>query len=70
LGIDEFDVVYLGLNSSGKRQLSRKAALEGGGLPKETKTVNPSAKAPPKEPSMSEEELDVIAKAIEGVSDL
>ena len=71
MGTDEFDVVYLGLNSSGKRQLSRKKALEGGGgPPKDRKTFKPSAKAPPKEPSMTEQELDVIAKAIEGVSDL
>jgi polyribonucleotide nucleotidyltransferase len=69
MNTEEFEVVYLGLNASGKRQLSRKAALEGGLLPNK-KATKPPAKASPEEPSMSEEELEIIAKAIEGVSEL
>jgi len=59
--VDELDVVYQGLNNKGKHSLSRKAALEakhGGG-----KKPDPPAAA------MPEEEIDVIAKAIEGLSE-
>jgi len=63
---EEFDVVYLGLNKGGKRSLSRKATLGNRG--------NNGGEQASKEKSepisvMSEQELDVIAKAIEGVSD-
>jgi len=73
MNVEEFDVVYLGVNKAGKRQLSRKAVLDGtGGKSGNTNRPNRNASssnpAPPS-PSMSEEELDVIAKAIEGVQD-
>jgi polyribonucleotide nucleotidyltransferase len=57
MNVEELEVVYLGMNDAGKRQLSRKQVHTG------------KAKSEPKqEPSqMSVEELDVIAKAIEGV---
>lgn len=61
---EEFDVVYLGLNKGGKRSLSRKATLKKRGPPNGEQSKNE-----PTEPVsvMSEQELDVIAKAIEGV---
>ena len=55
---EELKVMYLGFNDRGKRQLSRKAVLEG-------RVLTPKTEEPPA-PEMSEEELDVIAKAIEG----
>ena len=60
------DVVYLGINDKGKRQLSRKQALEGGGKPNGSSNTKESSPAPTSE--MSEDELDVIAKAIEGIT--
>lgn len=64
---EEFDVVYLGLNKGGKRSLSRKATLGNRG----NNGGEQSASKEKSEPVsvMSEQELDVIAKAIEGVSD-
>lgn len=58
---EEFNVVYLGINQAGKRQLSRKAALgkKVGGRQEPKKNDMHSV--------MSEEEEDVIAKAIEGL---
>lgn len=66
LNIEEMDVVYLGINDKGKRQLSRKQALEGGGKPNGSSSTNESSSEPTSE--MSENELDVIAKAIEGIT--
>jgi len=62
---EEFDVVYLGLNKGGKRSLSRKATL---GRKPGTNGESKQAQAEPVS-VMSEQELDVIAKAIEGVQD-
>jgi polyribonucleotide nucleotidyltransferase len=63
MNVEEFDVVYLGINAEGKRQLSRKAVLE----KKNGKSSKPiQSSPPPPPPTMSNEELDVIAKAIEG----
>mmetsp|Transcript_19311 Transcript_19311/g.44905 ORF Transcript_19311/g.44905 Transcript_19311/m.44905 type:complete len:859 (-) Transcript_19311:93-2669(-) len=61
---EEFDVVYMGLNKAGKRSLSRKAVLG-----KKRRTNGEQSNKQKSEPAsiMSEEELDVIAKAIEGV---
>jgi polyribonucleotide nucleotidyltransferase len=58
MNVEELEVVYIGKTDSGKRQLSRKQVHAG------------SVKSEPKqEPSqMSGDELDVIAKAIEGVT--
>ena len=66
LNIEEMDVVYLGINDKGKRQLSRKQALEGGGKPNGSSNTKESSPAPTSE--MSEDEFDVIAKAIEGIT--
>ena len=66
LGADELEVMFLGVGPNGKLKLSRKAALEakydknGGGQGR--------SKSPPA-PAMSEDELDVIAKAIEGINE-
>jgi polyribonucleotide nucleotidyltransferase len=66
MNTEEFDIVYTGLNKNGKRSLSRKAAM---GRSRGTNGTNGEQKSEP--PSiMSEQELDVIAKAIEGVKDL
>jgi len=64
LNTEEFDVVYMGINKSGKRSLSRKEAV----VAKRNGTNGAKAN---KEPVsvMSDEEFDVIAKAIEGVQD-
>ena len=63
LGIEEMEVKYLGKNQKGQLQLSRKAVLidkkDGGKKEK---------KAPKTE--MSDEEIDVIAQAIEGIKNL
>lgn len=61
---EEFDVVYMGLNKAGKRSLSRKATL--GRRP--GSTTNGEQKSEPAS-VMSDQELDVIAKAIEAVQD-
>lgn len=65
MNVEELEVIYLGINDGGKRQLSRKAVLEG----KEGKI--PRTNTPPPSPptAMSDEELDVIARAIEGIKD-
>ena len=60
---EEFDVVYQGLNKNGKRSLSRKQALD----KKHGNNGESSKKEPPQ--VMSEQELDVIAQAIEAVQD-
>ena len=71
MGVEELTVKYIG-KDKGKLQLSRKAVLEeqsggtGGGQ-------NRKPSGPPKAPStptMSDDELSVIADAIEGVSEL
>ncbi len=65
MNVEELEIMYLGINDSGKRQLSRKAVMEGkdGKIPprKSTPLVPPAA--------MSEAELDVIARAIEGIKE-
>jgi len=61
LGYTELEVKYLGKNQKGKLQLSRKAVLEEkqqGGEPKK-ELLSPS--------NLGQDEIDVIAKAIEGV---
>lgn len=71
LGVEEIDVRYLGKNDRGKLQLSRKAVLqnpvdvivEGG----EEATGETKSEAEPAR--MSADEIDVIARAIEGLSD-
>lgn len=61
LGIEEMEVKYIGKNKKGQLQLSRKIVLEerrGGRGKKVPKT------------EMSDEEIDVIAQAIEGIKNL
>ena len=65
MNIEEMEVIYMGLNSAGKRQLSRKAILEQKNGVKPSLMVDPSTSLPAE---MTEDELDVIAKAIEGIS--
>lgn len=64
LGIEEMEVRYIGKNSKGQLQLSRKSVLEerknGGKKNDDTIPVQ----------KMSAEEVDVIAQAIEGIKDL
>ncbi len=62
LGIEEMEVKYLGKNKKGQLQLSRKAVLE------EKKGGKKALSVPKTE--MSEEEIDVIAQAIEGIKNL
>eukprot|EP00536_Pseudo-nitzschia_multiseries_P006027 jgi/Psemu1/318796/estExt_fgenesh1_pm.C_1240005 len=64
LNTEEFDVVYMGLNKQGKRSLSRKEAL----LAKKNGT-NGAQSTKEAVSVMSDEEFDVIAKAIEGVQE-
>lgn len=70
---ENFDVVYLGVNNAGKRQLSRKQALDKNSGSRDGKSTQTTSKTPTPanpEPTMTKEELDVIAQAIEGVKDL
>lgn len=68
MDVEELEVKFLGINDKGKYQLSRKAVLEdkfGGGKKSQPKKDPPSAPVQ----KMSADEIDVIAAAIEGVSD-
>mmetsp|Transcript_24398 Transcript_24398/g.57830 ORF Transcript_24398/g.57830 Transcript_24398/m.57830 type:complete len:859 (+) Transcript_24398:83-2659(+) len=70
LGVEEFDVVYLGVNNAGKRQLSRKQAFDKPKNSSKTPAANGKAKSDSTDSAMTEDELAVIAQAIEGVQDL
>ena len=62
---EQIEVKYLGVNDRGQLRLSRKAVLE------ERDSGRPRSEfRKPIENSMTAEELDVIAKAIEGVKEL
>ncbi len=62
---EQIEVKYLGVNDRGQLRLSRKAVLE------ERDSGRPRSEfRKPTENSMTAEELDVIAKAIEGVKEL
>lgn len=74
LNTEQFEVKYLGISDAGKRQLSRKDALEGNGggkskRPPTSRNGQENASSPP-ETSMSEDELDVIAQAIQGIQEM
>ncbi len=80
MNTDQFEVMYLGVTGNGKRQLSRKKALEGKGDGKPGNSIRPArngqareqsdaSPAPPKT-SMSKDEIDVIAQAIQGVQEM
>merc|ERR1712127_274063 len=58
MGVDEIEVKYMGKNAKGQTQLSRKAVLE------EKRNGNKPKKGEPKQ-EMSQDEVDVIAQAIE-----
>eukprot|EP00526_Cylindrotheca_closterium_P008335 CAMPEP_0113608908 /NCGR_PEP_ID=MMETSP0017_2-20120614/4182_1 /TAXON_ID=2856 /ORGANISM="Cylindrotheca closterium" /LENGTH=835 /DNA_ID=CAMNT_0000517637 /DNA_START=80 /DNA_END=2587 /DNA_ORIENTATION=- /assembly_acc=CAM_ASM_000147 len=65
MNVEELEVMYLGKQPNGKLSLSRKKALEaklGGGAPKKEEKKEEPAK-------MSNEELDVIAAAIESIQE-
>jgi len=69
LNIEEMEVVYMGVNDKGKRSLSRKEALSGGSANGSApRKPDPPAADPPAK-AMSEEEVDIIAKAIETLGD-
>jgi hypothetical protein len=67
-------VQYIGKNNKGKHSLSRKAVLESklgvSRKPNEGGGVKISAPKDPPSQEMSKDEVDVIAKAIEGVTEL
>lgn len=67
MNVEELEVMYMGINDAGKRQLSRKAVMEArdGKAPSARKSASPT---PPPE-AMSEDELAVIARAIDGIKD-
>ena len=66
MGVEELQVQYMGIRNDGKHQLSRKAVLDG-------KNGSNRSSSPPTNGEvpvpvvMSEDELDVIVSAIEGV---
>lgn len=71
-GVDEIDVKYLGVNEKGQLRLSRKAVLEerrGAAKPGPKKEVNGASESTPPAAEMSTEEEDVIAKAVESLSE-
>lgn len=72
-----YTVVYLGKNKKGQHQLSRKAVLEerrNGGKKsnrEEKKVIDlKQDEVAQPAPEMSQEEINVIAQAIEGISEL
>jgi polyribonucleotide nucleotidyltransferase len=67
LGVEELEVRFLGINEKGQLRLSRKDVLENpdGTKPSPTVGVENSSQAPV---AMSDDEVDIIAKAIEGLS--
>ena len=69
MNVEELTVKYIG-KDRGKLQLSRKAVLEEQSGGKRPKSGGPPASKAPPTPTMSKEEIDVIAQAIEGVSEL
>jgi polyribonucleotide nucleotidyltransferase len=71
LNTEELEVMYLGVNDKGQIRLSRKAVLEDrlGIKSKEDRRPSKKTQADPPD-SMSQDELDVIAQAIEGIKDM
>jgi polyribonucleotide nucleotidyltransferase len=66
MGAEELEVMYQGLSDKGKHQLSRKAVLEEKyGKKRQQKETSKMSDEPSK---MSDDEIDVIAQAIEGIS--
>jgi polyribonucleotide nucleotidyltransferase len=72
MNTDTLEVKYVGKNNRGKHSLSRKAVLEErlGKKPSGNGEAKKDAPASPPPQEMSKEEVDVIAKAIEGVKEL
>jgi polyribonucleotide nucleotidyltransferase len=72
MGVDVLTVKYIGMDK-GKVQLSRKAALEEQFGPSRSRTNGSSERVEPPPsptPSMSQQEIAIIAEAIEGISEL
>lgn len=71
MNVEELTVKYLG-KDKGKLQLSRKALLEeqGGDGGRRNGSRGPSREAAAPTPEMTKDEIDVIAQAIEGVTEL
>jgi len=63
LGVEELEVKLLGINDKGQLMLSRKAVLEG------TTVKGVIANDPLPKSTMSDEEVDAIAQAIEGLNE-
>jgi polyribonucleotide nucleotidyltransferase len=81
MNTEELEVMYVGLTDAGKVQLSRKKVLESRGAGKSNGSRGPprnrhvgkpeaGSSSAPSESEMSEEELGVIAQAIEGVQEM
>lgn len=76
LNTEELEVKYLGINDKGQHRLSRRAVLEDRlGLPPRSMDKKNGDRGPPRteappQSSMSKDEVDVIAAAIEDVQDL
>jgi len=70
MGVEELEVKLLAINERGQLQLSRKAVLqERKSKSSSSKSKSTSTSKSTPNSSMSNAEVDVIAKAIEGVSD-
>jgi predicted RNA-binding protein with RPS1 domain len=71
MGVDELTVKYLGMEK-GKAKLSRKAVLEEqfGIKPPDTQSPNINGSNTDSPPAMSEQEVDIIAQAIEAIKDM
>jgi polyribonucleotide nucleotidyltransferase len=70
MGVEELTVKYIGMDR-GKIKLSRKALMPGGDADKprqQERSEEAAPSGPP--PTMSDEEVDVIAQAIEGLRDI
>mmetsp|Transcript_27784 Transcript_27784/g.39241 ORF Transcript_27784/g.39241 Transcript_27784/m.39241 type:complete len:333 (+) Transcript_27784:1362-2360(+) len=70
MGVEEFKVRFLGINEKGRVQLSRKDVLLNpiDKIEEQPKEESAEEKAP-KDGGMSDDEIDIIAKAIEGLSE-
>ena len=66
MGVEEFQVQYMGIRNDGKHQLSRKAVLEGKNGSSRSSPPNGEAAAPV---VMSEDEFEVIVNAIEAIAE-
>lgn len=70
MGVEELEVKYIGKNAKGQLQLSRKAVQEDRRNRGRKGGPNKKTEEEKKQPEMSKDEVDVIAQAIEGISNL